>query len=221
MTKFSLSTAIAMSLLVNINSTSAANLDCNPLQGDYAQNFSTSNVTFRGADSDACAGIFEGNDVGAKGNGEENLASAFGGTWDLLLNSDSQLNASLTDFAVNFTLSEFPAEQTSGSWILSWIGSDLPIEVDFAAVIKTNNSWAAYLFEDEVFQVSPNSGSGTWESAFANPNDSLQSLSHFSLYVRDISQPPAVPTSAIPAPATLALLSIGLLGLALRKSRKS
>lgn len=217
---FKLSSLLFTAAILSSNVANATTVSCDPSLGSYYSDFNTSNLTFRGKISDACAGVFEGNDMGKKGNGIANLNDVFGGSWELLLNSDSLLSSSLANYDVNFSLSEFPTEQTAGSWSLSWNGDDLPIQMDIAAVVKTSNNWSTYLFENELFEVSPSFGTGEWQSTVINNNDVAQALSHFSLYVRDISEP-LIPPNEIPAPATLILFAAGLLGFVARKSKKS
>ena len=216
---------IFITSLLAVN-TQAAVINCMDVgTGTSTANFNTGNVTFRGANSDACAGVFSGNDSGSKGTGPSGLQSAFGGTWQLLAKDDNPGmggtdSGMVAGLDATFSLTEsYSGGATSGSWSLSWAGSDLPLEMSIAAVLKAGSFWAGYLFEDELFQVSPASGSGSWEIQFLNKGGNIPDISHFSLYYGNVATPPPPPPPSVAEPAGIALLGLGLFGLYFARRR--
>ena len=187
----------------------ATAIDCYNVEGNaVTSDFNTSNVTFRGEISDACAGSFSGNDS----NGTLGLNMDF---WSLLAKDDlpgdgGTSTGILPGTDAMFTLTETGSGGSTGSWDLSWSGSDLPVEMNIAAVLKGSNYWTAYLFKDENFDVTPTTADGTWAVQFLNDGGQIPSLSHFSLYYSDLSIPPP---PSVAEPASLASLGLGLLGL--------
>ncbi|MCO4820414.1 MAG: hypothetical protein KC517_12405, partial [Bacteroidetes bacterium] len=73
---------VSVGMLFSLHISSANAIACFP-SVDATTSFDTSNVTFRGSDSDACAGLYSGNDNAT------DLNSAFGSTWSLLAKDES------------------------------------------------------------------------------------------------------------------------------------
>ena len=164
-----------------------------------------SDVTFRGSNADDCYGVQSGNDLGAQGefigwNGFELLVAD---------NSGNNPGSTGSWMGVNWSLSP-QANARSGSYPLSWsdpLPLNLPLTLDLVVVTKASDRFASYLFDAELFQASPSSGSGTWEIAFRNNGNQIPKLSHLSIWGR------VVPTR-VPEPATLGLMALGLAGVA-------
>jgi len=181
-------------------------------------------VTFRGASSDGCGGIFNGNDSLTEVNlGANNLL--FGGTsWTDYLKDDapgdpSQGNASF--FGVNWTLGV--ESGTDGAWTLTVadpLPADLPVTIDFLAVLKGSDTWAAYFFDDETFSVEGSSDGAFTMRLEAGNNMSIADISHLTLYARAGTPPPPPPTGNVPEPNTMALLGLGIFGIGFMGRRK-
>jgi hypothetical protein len=186
---------------------------------------STSDMTFRGSDSDGCSALYDGNNTFA-----EVQAVATGLSWGTFFDPDLKAENGIppTDTAtydgIDWTLS-YVAGSTSGEWTLGF-ESDPSVtrEYDIIAVLKQANGWAAFLFEDEVF-TTDGSGNGTYTIQWCNQGGSLDfcdptgALSHLSLYFTEGSdrEPPAeTPEPSSVALAGLALLAVGLV----RRRRK-
>jgi len=138
----------------------------------------------------------------------------FGATdWDFLAKKD--IGGGLSDpLGIGLSLDPDNGEPTMGDWSV-----DSGAFSGYAAlmiVLKAGPTFAAYLYED-----SPLPEGGTWATnAFPlkNKPDKFHALSHFSIYGRESSGPPADP---IPEPATFVLYALGLttLGFVLRRQK--
>jgi hypothetical protein len=171
-------------------------------------------VSFRDSNADDCGGVYSGNnsnqDINALNSGE----LLFGGTdWGSEIKDDSPGNpgSGTGEFlGINWILSATAGK--TGEWTLSIADpfpASLPVTVDFLAVLKGSNSFAAYLFTAETFSATGDYN-GTWKINFLNGGDKIPNLSHMSLYLRESTQ--TIPT-VVPIPAAAWLFGLGLLGL--------
>jgi len=116
------------------------------------------------------------------------------------------------DIGLNITADN----QLSGDWSIDDVWG---IYESIALVFKdgANTTLVSYLLVD-------GDTSGTWDSPFTNPpftnlrDDQIKGVSHVSAYMR-IGEGGGTPPSAIPEPGTVALFSIGLIGMGLSRIR--
>lgn len=170
--------------------------------GGDAGALSLADMTLNGALASDCYGVVSGNDKTAAIN-----SLAWASDWTLLTKDETTGWATFMGIA-------FDLDRTgtrSGTWALSAYDPDttaplnLPVELDVVAVLKASNRYAAYFFDDAVFD---GSDGGTWSVAFVNGGGQIPDLSHLSFYVR-IDEDGGIP-SAIPEPGTYALFLAGL-----------
>ena len=102
-----------------------------------------------------------------------------------------------------------------------WTSGDLSLFDHVVVVVKTSNSWAAYLFTGDAI-----ADFGTWTTAaFPTNNEGSRALSHLSLY-GGCSDPDGCdgggdnPNGEIPLPAAGWMLLAGVGGLAAMRRRK-
>lgn len=153
-----------------------------------------------------CYGVASGNDSAADIN-----ALNWGTGWALAAKDDigSTADTANTVLSVNWSLAA--ATGTSGGWTLTGTSSTpgvLPGYFDFVGVVKGGTGWAAYLFDNVLFD---GSGGGSWSITFLNGGGNIPGLSHFSIYTRAGTAPPQGGSVPLPGTLVLALLAGGLL----------
>jgi hypothetical protein len=203
--------ALSLSALLVAGLAQAAPTYCSS-SPTHAEGLRVSDVTFRGANASDCFGVQLGNDSGANGafigwNGFEQLVSD---------DASDAVGSSRSWMGVNWSLSG-ARNARSGTYTLSWsdpLPLDLPLRLDLIVITKASNRFASYLFQDELFEVTPNTGSGTWQITYRNNGGQIPRLSHLSIWAR------LVPTFAVPEPGTLGLIGVGLFGIGLLSRRQ-
>jgi hypothetical protein len=172
----------------------------------------TSQVTFRGSDSDDCSGVHFGNSPNEAD--VPFVVSQYGSDpWTALLTESNTVTLS----GITFSLDVVGIGDTSGTWELTFT-SDTPItdSFDLLVFVKASDRYVDYFFNDESFTTN-GVGEGTFTIAFLNNGEQIAELSHLNVAFRDgdgISPPPP-PPPPVPAPATLLLLGAGFLATAI------
>ena len=189
----------ALALAAVLSMPAAAATYCS---GSFASGLSLQDVTFSGAPASDCYGVAPGNDRLSAINTLE-----WGDGWTLLTKDESQ--APVTFMGVEFELDT--QGRKSGSWTLATRDLDtgsllnLPMELDIVVVLKASDRYAAYLFDDAVFD---GTDGGTWSIAFENRGGQIPDLSHMSFYVR-VDEDGGI-AAAIPEARTYAMMLVGL-----------
>jgi len=207
--------ALAVSLTLAAGTASAVPVYCSS-----SAILDESDVTFRTVNSDDCYGVVDGNDSLADVNSLE-TTGLWGDGWDTFV-KDDPTPGTVEYLGFSWTL-DASLGTTSGTWTLT-LGdpappSSLPVTVDFIAVLKGSDSWAAYFFDDQTFNLL-GLNSGTFEIVFLNNGKQIPNLSHMTLYLRESDGSDGSDSETpVPEPGSLVLLGSGLV-LAVSRFRK-
>jgi len=200
--------------------------------GPNTSGLSVSDVTLGGSNATNCYGIVSGNNSNQDVNSVGGGAMLFGGSnWGTELKDDNpgaSPDGAMSYYGVNWTVSANAG--TSNSWTLSFTDgspSVVPFTTDLLVVLKGGSYYAAYFFDDFLFDGTSKAGDFTMYSAPAGNSGNLHqpALSHLSLYFRDAAAvDPCGPTDrchpTVPEPVSLVLLGSGFLGLGMVMARR-
>ncbi|HKX42163.1 MAG TPA: PEP-CTERM sorting domain-containing protein [Burkholderiaceae bacterium] len=190
-------TCVAVAALACAASTAQA-AACATFGAVAAGTASTEDVTYNGADSDACVISGVNPQQGPNGN-TSGFASSLGSGWSLLAKIDGSGNVSYGSLpGITFSSSISGIPGTSGTWTLS---ADQAVTLDLVFAMHGSNRSGAFLFDDLSIG---SSGSGTWEINWPNNGGNIPNYSNLTLFVRDVVVTP------VPEPETYALMLAGL-----------
>lgn len=188
--------------------------------GATAFDLATGDVTFTPAGGSSlnatdCSGLYVGNDSLAHVEAVAVVGDWGSGWAGPIKDPDDNTLAGTGSFGgIDFVLSGVG----SGVWTLTYNADpDVALTMDMVIALKQGNYWAAYYFDDALFDTAAASGAGTYTIEWctsSGPNAdrfgcSGTGISHMSIYFADPG------TTRVPLPGSVALLAGGLLGLAL------
>lgn len=212
---FSALLAAAFSAIMGMSAAFAAPSYCNSGPGDSDSTtntdspaLSTSNMTYNGANATDCYGRASGNDDAAAMN-----ALKWGSGWQFAAR-DNKDGADTSNVVAGIQWTLTTDSGKSGNWLLAGTdtngvaGANLGDVFDFIGILKGGNGYAAYYFQNVVFD---GSDGGRWRIVFENNGNQVPNLSHMSIYAREAGGPPG----KVSAPAEMALLGAGFIAFGL------
>lgn len=176
---------------------------------------SVGDVTFNAQAATDCFGVATGTatsaTLGFDGFTFVTEAAAGGQSTGSFQGVDFTLNASTSDIL--------------GTWSLAWTGVTGPFTVDLVAVVQTASTFATYFFDNLAFVTSPGTAQGDWIINYLLSETTTVQLTSFSIYMANLTSPTGGGGggggTTVDEPATLALIALAILGLAVPGRRRA